>query len=177
LGILRVARLTKRCYKAYWRRAIANTAILNPKEALKDFKTVVRKAPHDRDAKVKLAECEKLVRRAEFEKAIEVSEPPSAFEGLDIDSMAVDSSYDGVRLGNEMTQEFIDDMIDRFKNGKKIAKKYAFQIVRATKEIAYDEPTMVEIGVDKGTKLTVCGDTHGMVIERPSNSFRPDMVF
>jgi serine/threonine-protein phosphatase 5 len=68
-------------------------------------------------------------------------------------------------------------MIERFKNGKKIAKKYAFQIVRAAKEIAYDEPTMVEIGVDKGAKLTVCGDTHGMVIKRPSNCFRPDMVF
>ncbi|KAL1957669.1 hypothetical protein VTO42DRAFT_5646 [Malbranchea cinnamomea] len=151
--------------KAYWRRAIANTAILNPKEALKDFRIVVRKAPHDRDAKLKLAECEKLVRRLEFEKAIEVAEPPSAFEGLDIDAIVVEDTYDGVHLGDEMTQEFIDDMIERFKNGKKIHKKFAFKIVRAVKDIVYNEPTMVEIGVEKGTKLTVCGDTHGQFFD------------
>lgn len=112
---------------------------------------------------MKLAECEKLVRRLDFEKAIEVAEPPSAFEGLDIDSMAVEEAYDGVKLGNEMTQEFIDDMIQRFKNGKKIHKKYAFQIVKAVNDIVYNEPTMVEVGVKDGTKLTVCGDTHGML--------------
>ena len=155
--------LTKGVSKAYWRRAIANTAILNPKEALKDFKIVVRKAPTDRDAKLKLAECEKLVRRLDFEKAIEVAEPPSAFEGLDIESMVVEEAYDGVKLGNVMTQEFIDDMIKRFKSGKKIHKKYAFQIVKAVDDIVYNEPTMVEVGVEDGTKLTVCGDTHGML--------------
>lgn len=122
---------------------------------------VVRKEPGNRDAKIKLAECEKLVRRIEFEKAIEVGDPPSAFEGLDIDSIAVDASYDGVRLENEMTQEFIDDMIERFKNGKKIHRKYAFQIIRAVKDLVYAEPTMVEIGVEQGRRLTVCGDTHG----------------
>jgi serine/threonine-protein phosphatase 5 len=26
----------------------------------------------------------------------------------------------------------------------------------------YAEPTMVEVGVESGKKLTVCGDTHGM---------------
>jgi serine/threonine-protein phosphatase 5 len=98
----------------------------------------------------------------QFEKAIEVSDPPSAFEDLDIDSMAVDASYDGVRLEKEMTQEFIDDMIERFKNGKKIHRKYVFQIIKAVKDIVYAEPTMVEVGVEQGTRLTVCGDTHGM---------------
>ncbi|KAF3482398.1 serine/threonine protein phosphatase PPT1 [Arthroderma uncinatum] len=151
--------------KAYWRRAVANTAILNSRAALKDFKTVVKKAPHDRDAKLKLAECEKLVRRIEFEKAIEVADPPSAFEGLNIDSFIVDDSYDGARLEDKMTQEFIDDMIQRFKDGKQIHKKYAFQIVKAVRDIAYNEPTMVEVGVEEGSKMTVCGDTHGQFFD------------
>ncbi|OJJ48886.1 hypothetical protein ASPZODRAFT_1341399 [Penicilliopsis zonata CBS 506.65] len=138
--------------KAYWRRALANTAILNYREALKDFRAVVK-------------HCEKLVRRIEFEKAIEVSDPPSVFEELNIDSMVVDDGYDGVRLGNEMTQEFIDDMIERFKNGKLIHRKYVFQIIKAVKEIVYAEPTMVEIGVQEGKKLTVCGDTHGQFFD------------
>ncbi|KAB8237636.1 protein serine/threonine phosphatase PPT1 [Aspergillus alliaceus] len=151
--------------KAYWRRALANAAILNYKDAAKDFRAVVKREPNNRDAKVKLADCEKLVRRLEFEKAIEVGDPPSAFEDLDIDAIAVDASYDGVRLENEMTQEFIDDMIERFKNGKKIHRKYVFQIIKAVKDIVYAEPTMVEIGVDQGTKLTVCGDTHGQFFD------------
>ena len=102
------------------------------------------------------------MRRLEFEKAIEVSDPPSAFEGLDIDAIKVEDDYDGVRIKEEMTQEFIDDMIERFKNGKKIHRKYVFQIIKAVKDLVYSEPTMVEIDVESGKKLTVCGDTHGM---------------
>lgn len=147
--------------QAYYRRAMANTAILHAREALRDFKTVVKKVPTDKDAKLKLAECEKIVRRVEFLKAIEVADPPSAAEGLDLDSMAVDESYDGARLGTEMTTEFIEDMIQRFKNGKKIHRKYVFQIILAVKNIVYQEPTMVETEVKPDTKLTVCGDTHG----------------
>lgn len=149
-------------HQAYWRRALAKTAILDYKGALRDFKDVVKREPNNQNAKLKLAECEKLVRRLNFEKAIEVADPPSAFEGLDIDAIKVEDDYDGVRLGNDMTQEFIDDMIQRFKDGKKIHRKYVFQIIKAVKELVYNEPTMVEIGVDAGKKLTVCGDTHGM---------------
>lgn len=97
----------------------------------------------------------------DFEKAIEVAEPASAFEDLDIDAIIVEDSYDGARLEGEMTQEFIDDMIERFKNGKKLHRKYAFQIVKNVLDLVRAEPTMVEVGVEEGTKLTICGDTHG----------------
>lgn len=148
--------------QAYWRRALANVAILHYKEALKDFKAVLKREPGNQNAKLRAAECEKLVRRIEFERAIEVSDPPSAFADLDIDAIKVEDNYDGVLLGEEMTQEFIDDMIQRFKDGKKIHRKYVFQIIKAVKELVYNEPTMVEVGVESGKKLTVCGDTHGM---------------
>lgn len=151
--------------KAYWRRAAANTAILNAPAALKDLKVVVKREPSNKDAKLKLAACEKEVKRINFERAIEVSDPPSQFEGLDIDSIQVDANYDGVRLGNEMTQEFIDDMVERFKNGKRLHKKYVYQIVKAVRDITYAEPTMVEVQVAKDTTLTVCGDTHGQYFD------------
>lgn len=147
--------------QAYYRRAVANTAILKSREALKDFKTVVKKEPNNKDAKLKLADCEKIVRRVEFLRAIEVGDPPSAFEGLDINSIAVDAAYDGVKLENEMTQEFIEDMITRFKDGKQIHRKYVYQIISAVHTIVYDEPTMVEFEVENKHTLTVCGDTHG----------------
>ena len=101
------------------------------------------------------------MRRVEFLRAIEVQDAPSAAEGLDLDSMVVEEGYDGVRLEKEMTLEFINDMLERFKNGKKIHKKYVYQIVIAVTKIVYDEATMVEMEIEDDAKLTVCGDTHG----------------
>ncbi|PBP15912.1 serine/threonine-protein phosphatase 5 [Diplocarpon rosae] len=151
--------------KAYYRRAVAYTAILKSQDALRDFKTVVRKAPNDKDAKLKLAECEKIVKRVAFLAAIDPGDEPSAAEGLDLDSMVVDADYDGARLESEMTTEFIIDMLDRFKNGKKLHKKYVYQIIIAVKNIVYDEPTMVEMEIDGDANLTVCGDTHGQFFD------------
>lgn len=151
--------------KAYYRRAVALAAILKSKDALRDFKIVVKKIPADKDARLKLAECEKIVRQAEFFAAIELGDEPSAAEGLDLDSMVIDADYDGVYLGNEMTQEFIDDMIERFKNGKKLHKKYVYQIVIAVKKLVYEEPTMVEMEIPDDVRLTVCGDTHGQYFD------------
>lgn len=101
------------------------------------------------------------MRQLAFFAAIEVGDEPSAAEGLDLDSMVVESDYDGVRLGDTMTQEFIDDMTERFKNGKKIHRKYVYQIILAVKKLVYDEPTMVEVDIPEDVELTVCGDTHG----------------
>lgn len=147
--------------KAYYRRAVANTAILRHSDALRDWKIVVKKNPGDKNAKLQFTMCDKAVKRDAFLKAIEVDDAPSAAEGLDLDQMVVENDYDGVRLEKEMTQEFIDDMIQRFKDGKKIHKKYVFQIILAVKDIVYAEPTMVEMEVKEGHSLTVCGDTHG----------------
>jgi serine/threonine-protein phosphatase 5 len=134
---------------------------LRPKEAIEDFKECVRLDPNNKDARLKLEECKKIVRQLAFFAAIEVGDEPSAAEGLDLEHMVVEEGYDGVRLGDEMTQEFIDDMTERFKNGKLIAKKYVYQILIAVKKIVYEEPTMVEVDVPEGVELTVCGDTHG----------------
>ncbi|KAI1820608.1 protein phosphatase 5 [Xylaria intraflava] len=147
--------------KAFFRRAVSYAAILKPKDAVKDFKKCVELDPHNKDVKLKLAECQKIVRQLDFYAAIDVGDEPSAAEGLDVDSIAIEPEYDGVRLKDEMTQEFIDDMIERFKSGKKIHRKYVYQIVIAVKKIVYDEPTLVEVTVPDGVKLTVCGDTHG----------------
>jgi len=153
--------------QAYFRRAVSYAAILKPKDAVKDFKKCVELDPNNKDARLKLAECQKIVRQLNFYAAIDVGEEPSAAEGLDIDAIAIEPEYDGVRLENEMTQEFIDDMIERFRNGKKIHKKYVYQIVLAVKKIVYDEPTMVELTIPKDVKFTVCGDTHGKKIGFP----------
>lgn len=135
---------------------------MRPKEAVNDFKECVRLDPNNKDARLKLEECKKIVRKLAFFAAIEVGDEPSAAEGLDLEHMIVEDGYDGARLGDEMTQEFIDDMIERFKTGKNLHRKYVYQIVLAVKKIVYDEATMVEVKIPEDVELTVCGDTHGM---------------
>jgi serine/threonine-protein phosphatase 5 len=112
-----------------------------------------------------LEECQKVIKRDAFLKAIEIPDEASASEGLDLEHMAVEKDYDGAVLGKEITQEFIDDMLDRFKNQKKIHRKYVFQIILAVKDIVYDEATMVEMTIPEGNTLTVCGDTHGQFFD------------
>ncbi|KAL9053906.1 MAG: hypothetical protein Q9162_004479 [Coniocarpon cinnabarinum] len=153
--------------KAFYRRAVANTAILKHSDALRDWKIVVKKQPNDAIAKTQCEECQKIVKRDAFLKAIEVGPQPSAAEGLDLDSMTVESSYDGVALDKEkgMTQEFIDDMIHRFKNGKRIHRKYVYTMVLAVRDIVKAEPTMPEVSIKDDETLTVCGDTHGQFFD------------
>jgi len=138
---------------------------LHHREALRDWKVVLKKSPKDEIARAQFELCNRSVKRDAFLKAIEVPDEGSAADGLDLDAMVVEDSYDGVRLGDEMTTEFIEDMITRFRNGKKIHKKYVFQIVIAVKQLVHDEPTMVECGIEESHKLTVCGDTHGQFFD------------
>ncbi|KAI9158755.1 serine/threonine-protein phosphatase [Paramyrothecium foliicola] len=157
--------LNPKLVKAYYRRGLARTAILRPKDAIDDFKECVKLDPSNKDARLKLEECKKIVRQLAFFAAIELGDEPSAAEGLDLDSMVVEPEYDGVRLENEMTQEFVDDMTERFKTGKKIHRKYVYQIILAVKKIVYDEATMVEVKIPDDVQLTVCGDTHGQYFD------------
>jgi len=151
--------------KAYYRRAMAHLAVAKAKEALPDLKACSQKEPGNPDIRAKLAETQKLVRALEFARAIAVEDAPSAFIDLEIDSIAIDANYDGAKLGNEMTQEFIDDMIERFKDGKKLHRKYVYQILKAVRDLIYEEPTMVETSVKEGQQMTVCGDTHGQFFD------------
>jgi len=125
----------------------------------------MKKLPGDKIAQAQYELCNKSVKRDAFLKAIEVQDEVSAAEGLNLDAMVVEEEYDGVRLEKEMTKGFIEDMIQRFKGGKKIHKKYVFQIILAVKDIVKDEPTMVEMEIENGHKLTVCGDTHGQFFD------------
>ncbi|KAK9318906.1 Metallo-dependent phosphatase-like protein [Lipomyces orientalis] len=164
--------------KSYYRRALAYTAILRPKDALKDFNTVVQRAPADKSARAKRDECQKIVRRLAFEAAIEVGEEPSIADSVDYEAMVVEDSYDGARLESktlktvngkypklEMSLEFIQDMIERFKTGKLLHRKYVFTIIIEAMKLFKTEPTMVEVDIEEGNTMSVCGDTHGQFFD------------
>ncbi|KAL0079741.1 Metallo-dependent phosphatase-like protein [Phycomyces blakesleeanus] len=150
--------------KANYRRATANMALGKFKEALKDLRVVVKNAPGDKDAKLKLDECAKIVKRIEFEKAIEHDDhAPSAADSLDVDAIVVEASYDGPKIAEDkkITEGFVKDLVARFKDQKKIHRKYAFMIILGVRKMMMESPSLIDIKVPAGGKLTVCGDVHG----------------
>ena len=58
--------------KAYYRRASANFQLSKPEKVLKDFAAVHKAKPKSKDAAKKYKECEKLVNKMRFERAISV---------------------------------------------------------------------------------------------------------
>lgn len=71
--------------KAYYRRASANMALGKFKLALKDYDMVRKAKPSDKDAQKKFEECQKIVKRIAFEKAIACDDNhKSAADSIDI---------------------------------------------------------------------------------------------
>lgn len=94
---------------------------------------------NDKDAKMKLEECRKIVRRRAFEKAIAVEEKKSCLDSTDINDIIVESSYDGPILEEKevtsdkckayenyvVTESFMLHLIQHFKQQKKLHRKFA----------------------------------------------------
>ena len=123
--------------KALYRRASAFYALGKLKDALRDFKMVVKIKPKDPDAQNKMKACEKRMREDAFTKAIEFDGPAAAVT-VDIASIIVESSYIGPRLPEAVadadggsgagaagvTMDFVHDLMTHFKNQKLLHRKY-----------------------------------------------------
>ncbi|XP_041354405.1 serine/threonine-protein phosphatase 5-like [Gigantopelta aegis] len=154
--------LDRNYIKAYYRRASANMALGKFKLALKDFDAVVKVKPNDKDARSKFTECNKIIKRMAFEKAIAVDDTSSIADTLDLDHMDIEDEYSGPHLIDGMvTETFVTELMETFKHQKKIHKKHAYQILIDVKKLFMDQPSMIDITVPAGKKFTVCGDIHG----------------
>ncbi|XP_021603934.1 serine/threonine-protein phosphatase 5 isoform X1 [Manihot esculenta] len=150
--------------KGYYRRGAAFLAMGKFKEALKDFQQVKKLCPNDPDAAKKLKECEKAVMKLKFEEAIATpeSERRSVADAIDFRSIDVEQQYSGARIeGDNVTLDFVKNMLDDFKNQKCLHKRYAFQIVLQTRDMLRALPSLVDINIPDGKRFTVCGDVHG----------------
>ena len=81
--------------KGYYRRASAYFALNKYKQARKDFRKVCQLKPKDRDARAKLAGCEKAVREEAFSKAIVSEQTAPLSSTYNPDSVVIDAGYDG----------------------------------------------------------------------------------
>ncbi|XP_076029442.1 protein phosphatase D3 [Oratosquilla oratoria] len=155
--------LDKTYVKGYYRRASAYMSLGKFKLALKDYETVTKTRPNDKDAKMKFTECQKMVTMLMFQKAIAVEDnKKSIAESIDLDSMAIEDEYSGPRLENgKVTEKFLLDLMEHYKNQKKLHRRYAYKILLDVKDYLEKQPTLVDVTIPSESKFTVCGDIHG----------------
>jgi serine/threonine-protein phosphatase 5 len=152
--------------KGFYRRASANMALGKYKLALRDYETVCKSRPSDTDAAKKFTECQKIVKRIAFEKAISCDhEVKSVAESIHLDSFDVEANYKGPVLDGDITPEFMKTMIAEFKKQGKLHIKYAYKILLAIRKFLADIPSMVDITVPDRQKFTICGDVHGQFFD------------
>ncbi|KAG8929820.1 hypothetical protein FRC02_005023 [Tulasnella sp. 418] len=162
--------------KAYYRRALCQLSILKPQLAVADFKMVLKLDPNNTLAKGQLTATQKLIRKMQFEAAIDAGQEKSFVEkcreAIADGACEVDKAYTGPRLDTvtsdssarpqyKITQEFIDAMISYFKDGKTIAKRFAWEIILGCHEMISKEASLVEVELPEGVTCDVIGDTHG----------------
>lgn len=75
--------------KGYYRRAAAHMSLGKFKKALTDFEFVAKRRPNDKDAAMKFSECNKLVKKQAFEKAISSDVPEKTLAELHSDLEAI----------------------------------------------------------------------------------------
>ncbi|KIY44446.1 protein phosphatase 5 [Fistulina hepatica ATCC 64428] len=156
--------------KAYYRRATCHMQILKPQAAIADFKKILQLEPQNEVVRTQLKATQKLIRKIEFEKAIEVEGEKNPIERcLEVIAEGgcdVEKDYDGPRLPEEdgkysITLEFILQMIAWFKDGKNLPRRYVWEIVLGAHSCFSQEESLVEVDIEDGVTCDVIGDVHG----------------
>ncbi|KAL7505567.1 hypothetical protein ACHAXN_003024 [Cyclotella atomus] len=172
--------------KGYYRRGSAEFALGRAKAARKDFKMVCKLRPKDRDARNKLAECEKAVREAAFAAAILSEETAPLSETFKPESIVVEKGYEGphpagyLEMGDGegalfdagmLPRDFVMASVEYFRSQKVIHKRYVARLLLSAKRHFENLPSLLEIPIPTTSpdpndptitpRLTVCGDTHG----------------
>ncbi|XP_043199870.1 serine/threonine-protein phosphatase 5-like isoform X3 [Amphibalanus amphitrite] len=160
----RAIELDKTYVKGYYRRAASYMGMGKWKQAERDFESVVKARPRDKDAREKYNKCRTIVNRLRFERAIAVDDEPqkTVAELINIESMTIEDDYAGPSLQDgKVTPEFMVELMSWFKDQKLLHTKYAFKILLDMKEYLVKQPSLVDVSIPAESKFTVCGDVHG----------------
>ncbi|KAI0745788.1 Metallo-dependent phosphatase-like protein [Earliella scabrosa] len=157
--------------KAYYRRATCYLQTLKYKQAIADFKKLLALEPGNQLVRMQLDSTQKILRKVEFEKAIEMEEEKSAvercYEIIAEGTSAVDKVYTGPVLPTTedgkftVNIEFVRKMIEWFKDGKSIPRRYVWEIILGAHSHFAKEESLVTLDVEDGQTVDVIGDVHG----------------
>ncbi|KAF8813780.1 protein phosphatase 5 [Phlegmacium glaucopus] len=152
------------------KRAICYVQILKPQSAVSDFRKVLVLEPKNETVRSQMVSTQKLIRKIEFEKAIEIEGEKNSVdrchEIIAEGGCELDANYLGPTLPSEngqyyMTLEFLQAMIDLFKDGKTLPKRYVWEIVLGAHEHFAKEQSLVNLDIEEGVTCDVIGDVHG----------------
>uniref|UniRef100_A0A0N5BFN5 protein-serine/threonine phosphatase n=1 Tax=Strongyloides papillosus TaxID=174720 RepID=A0A0N5BFN5_STREA len=154
--------LDKNYVKGYYRRAATKMALGKYEEALKDLGTVLKVKSNDQDALSKYNECKKIIKQRAFALAISTDhDKVDIADTINVDQLKVEDDYSGPRFDDEITLDFVKELIETFKATKKLHIKYAYKILLKIYRYFKELPSLVEITVPDKQKFTICGDVHG----------------
>ncbi|PSR98912.1 hypothetical protein PHLCEN_2v4232 [Hermanssonia centrifuga] len=157
--------------KAYYRRATCYLQTLKYKQAIGDFRKLLALEPQNQLVRTQLDSTQKILRKTEFEKAIELEEEKSAvlrcLEIINEGGCDLDKTYDGPKLAvgedgkYQINVEFIKGMIEWFKAGKTLPRRYVWEIVLGAHAHFAQEQSLVNLDLEDGMTCDVIGDVHG----------------
>ncbi|CAH1995895.1 unnamed protein product [Acanthoscelides obtectus] len=155
--------LDKTYVKGYYRRAAAYMSLGKFKEALKNYEYVTKVRPNDKDARAKYTECNKVVKKIAFEKAISVEDNKrNIADSINLEAMTIENEYAGPELEDgKVTLKFMKELMELYKNQGKLHRKYAYKILLDIKAYFMKKPSLIDITFGDDDKFTVCGDIHG----------------
>ncbi|THG99379.1 hypothetical protein EW026_g2977 [Hermanssonia centrifuga] len=152
--------------KAYYRRATCYLQTLKYKQAIGDFRKLLALEPQNQLVRTQLDSTQKILRKTEFEKAIELEEEKSAVLRC-LEIINEDKTYDGPKLAvgedgkYQINVEFIKGMIEWFKAGKTLPRRYVWEIVLGAHAHFAQEQSLVNLDLEDGMTCDVIGDVHG----------------
>lgn len=117
--------------KGYYRRAAAQMSLGKFKKALMDFELVAKRRPNDKDASMKFNECNKLVKKQAFERAISNDVPEKTLTEVyhDLESITIEDDYVGPQLEDgKVTLKFMEELMEFYKDQKKLHRKFAYKV-------------------------------------------------
>ncbi|KAJ1914492.1 Serine/threonine-protein phosphatase 5 [Mycoemilia scoparia] len=170
--------LDPRFAKAYYRRATAHMALGKLQEARKDYNDVIRLAPDDKLAKVKLRNCVRLAKLNMMAEALSpLTKKVLEIDQIDLSNYLVDDDYKGPRLpkrkvknenGDDTDQEeeyidaeFVKAASEWFRDQKSLPLRYVLWIVCQIQKYLRPLPPIIDAAIPKDHVLTICGDVHG----------------
>lgn len=170
-------------------RATCHLQTLQPKSAIADFKKILALEPKNETVRAQLVSTQKLVKKIDFEKAIETegevdavlrcremiaggvykSDFKTTLTDVSLCSTGeceVDPKYAGPKLEQKdgkytITLEFVHAMMEWFKDGKALPKRYVWEIVLGAFDQFMAEKSLVDVELEEDVDIDVIGDVHG----------------
>ncbi|NWR97394.1 PPP5 phosphatase, partial [Motacilla alba] len=156
----RALQLDAKYVKGYYRRAASNMALGKFKAALRDYEMVRARAG---PGCLSWGQCVHPGVSVSILGAHGQQHGPGQVQGCPARLRdAIEDEYSGPKLEDgKVTLAFMKDLMQWYKDQKKLHRKCAYQILVQVKEVLAKLPTLVETTLKETEKVTVCGDTHG----------------